>query len=115
MGKPVLLLEPCYSLGNKTIDVGCTKSKDRHTAGRSCLFLSSVFATICPLKNPPNPPNSRHFDDVVLNLRIHSFNFFFFYTSFFLDSSPLSVYLLAPDADNFLSKALVFPCVSSYR
>ena len=32
--------------------VGCTKSKDRHTVSRSCLFWSSVFATICPLKNP---------------------------------------------------------------
>ena len=49
--------------------VGCTKSKDRHTVRRSCLFWSSVFATICPLKNLPN---FRHFDDVVLNLRIHS-------------------------------------------
>ena len=48
--------------------VGCTKRKDRHTVGRSCLFWSSVFATICSLKNLPN---FRHFD-VVLNLRIHS-------------------------------------------
>ena len=49
--------------------VGYTKSKDRHTVVRSCLFWSSVFGTICPLKNLPN---FRHFDDVVLNLRIHS-------------------------------------------
>ena len=34
--------------------VGCTKTKDRHIVGRSCLFWSSVFATICPLKNLPN-------------------------------------------------------------
>ena len=55
---------------NKKHDsVGCTKSKDRHIVGRSCLFWSSVFATICPLKNLPN---FRYFDDVVLNLRIHS-------------------------------------------
>ena len=53
----------------KPHSVGCTKSKDRHTVRRSCLFWSSVFATICPLKNLPN---FRHFDDVVLNLRIHS-------------------------------------------
>ena len=65
--------------------VGCTKSKDRYTVRRSCLFRSSVLATICPHKNPPN---FRHFDDIVLNLRIHSkpnvFLFFCFYISFFL-------------------------------
>ena len=44
------------------------KSKDRHTVGRSCLFWSSMFATICPLKNLPNFCN---FDDVLI-LRIHS-------------------------------------------
>ena len=54
--------------------VGCTKSKDRHTFGRSCLFWSSVFATICWLKNLPN---FQHFD-VVLNLRIQLFVFLFF-------------------------------------
>ena len=52
--------------------VGCTKSKDRHTVGRSCLFWCSVFATICPLKHPPK---IHRFDDVVLNLRIHSYDF----------------------------------------
>ena len=76
--------------------VGCTKSKDRPTVRKSCLFWCSVFATICPLKNPPN---FRHFNDVVLNLRIHF----------------IIIYFLAPDEDNFLSKALVFPCVLSYR
>ena len=63
----------CSTLGallfawQKSHSVGCTKIRDRHTVGRSCLFWSSVFATICPLKNLPN---CRHFDDVVLNLRI---------------------------------------------
>ena len=65
--------------------LGCMKSKDRHALGKSCLFWCSVFAMICPLKNPPN---FRHFDDVVLNLRIHSYDFllFLFYISFFLSA-----------------------------
>ena len=49
--------------------VVCTKSKDRHIVGRSCLFWSSVFAMICPLKNPSS---FSHFDGVVLNLCLHS-------------------------------------------
>ena len=54
--------------------VVCTKSKDRHTVVRSCLFWSSVFAMICLLKNP----NFRHFDDVISNLCILLLLFFFF-------------------------------------
>ena len=62
--------------------VGCMKSKNQHTVGKSCLFWCSVFAMICPIKNPPN---FRHFDDLVLNLRIFFFFcIFFFYISFFL-------------------------------
>ena len=99
MGKPVLLWEACYSLGKQQQQktkqqqqhsVGCTESRDRHTAGRYCLFSSSVFATICLLNNLPN---IRHFDDVVLNLRIHYYLLFFllFFTS---PSSCLSSSLL---------------------
>ena len=36
-------------------------------------------------------------------------------SSSLLSSSFIIIYLLAPDEDNFLSKALVFPCVSSDR
>ena len=100
--------------------VGCTKREDRHTVGRSCLFWSSVFATICPLNN--NIPIFRHFDDV-LNLCINSFFLFFFNIRFFFVLVSLLCFLLllllsiflGPDEGNFLSKALVFLCVSSYR
>ena len=85
--------------------VGCTKSKDRHTVGRSCLFWSSVFATICPLKNPHFP----HFDDVVLNLR----TFFFFYISFFLSVFFFYYYLSACTRRRHFS--IERACVSSYR
>ena len=100
--------------------VGCTKSKDRHSVRRSCLFWSLVFATICPLTNPPNFSN---FDDVVLNLRIHSYFFIFFFTS---ASSCLSSPLLPSSfiiiclfsctwRRQFLLKALVFPCFLLFR
>ena len=109
------LWEPCYSLGEKNNSVGCTK-----TEARTDVLLGWQILFVFPLKNLPN---FRHFDDVVLNLCIHSYLFFFFfYISFFL-----SVFFFASfffyfylcriflAQDNFLSKALVFPCVLSYR
>ena len=100
--------------------MGCTKSKDRYTVRRSCLFRSSVFATICPHKNPPN---FRHFDDIVLNLRIHSKQNFFFFSHqlllvcllFCFLLLLLSVYFLAPDENNSLSKTLAFNCFLVFR
>ena len=94
--------------------LGCTKSEDRHTVGKPCLFRSWVFVTIWPLKNPPN---FRRFDDVVLNLRIHSYYFIFkkitsassCLLSFLLPSSFITICLFS-DEDSFLSKAPVFPC-----
>ena len=49
-------------LATKPYCVGGTKGKGRHTVRKSCLFWSSVFDTICPLKNLPS---FRHFHDVV--------------------------------------------------
>ena len=115
MGKPVLLWEPCYSLGKKNHSVGCTKSKDRHTVGRSCLFWSSVFTTICPLKHLPN---FRHFDDVVLNLRIHSQHSFTSASSFLSSSLLPSVYFSCTWRRQLSVESAgvsLFPCVSSYR
>ena len=111
----------CPTLGallftwQQNYSLGCMKSKDQHTVGKSCLFWCSVFATICPLKNPPKV---HCFDDVVLNLRTHSYDFWILFTSAssclpsfcLLLLLLLSLYFLAPDDDNFLSKALVFPC-----
>ena len=100
--------------------VGCTKSKDRHTVCKSCLFWCSVFATICPLKNSPN---FRHFDDV-LNLRLHSFLYIYIVLHqlllvcllfCFLLLLLLPVYFLAPDEDTFLSKVRVFHCFLVFR
>ena len=118
----------CSTLGalllawQKNHSVGCTKSKDRHTVGRSCLFWSSVFATICPLKNLPN---FRHFDDFVLNLRIHFFLFFFLHQLLlvclllcFLLLLLLSVYFSCTWRRQFSVESAcpsLFPCVSSYR
>ena len=68
MGKPVLLWEPCYSLGNKTI-VWVVQKVRTDTLLADLVCFEVVFATICPFKNPPN---FCHFDDIVLNLRIHS-------------------------------------------
>ena len=84
MGKPVLLWEACYSLGkNKIKKLRGLYEKDWHTTGRSCLFWSSVFATVCPLKNLLN---FCHFDDVILNLYIYIYTFLtkYIYISFFL-------------------------------
>ena len=56
---------------------------------------------------------SRHFYDVVLNLSIHSLIVFTStpcLSSSLLPSSFIIIYLLTPDEDNFLSKALVFHC-----
>ena len=95
--------------------VGCMKSKNQHTVGKSCLFWCSVFAMICPIKNPHN---FHHFDDLVLNLHIFFlFCIFFFFLRqlllvfclFVLLPSSL-IYFLAPAEENFLSKALVFHC-----
>ena len=116
----------CSTLGallfawQKNHNVGCTKSKDRHTVGRSCVFWSSVFATICPLKNLPN---FRHFNDVVLNLRTHS-NIFYIYTSAssclssLLPSSFIIINFSCTWRRQFSVESAcvpLFPCVSSYR
>ena len=79
--------------------MGCTKSKDRHTVGRSCLFWSSVFATICPLKNPTN--------------------FGILMTSFFTSASSCIVICLFSciwRRQFSVESACIslFPCVSSY-
>ena len=125
------VLENLFYFGSLAIRL-VTKSKDRQYlqqyVGKSCLFWCWVFATICPLKNPPN---FRHFDDVVLiymyilNIFTPPPPFFFF---FFTSASCLSSSLLPSSfiiiglfsctwRRKFLSKALVslFPCVSSYR
>ena len=92
---------------------------------RTDILLANLvcFDVQClPLKNPPN---FRRFDDVVL-LYVYILLFFSFLNcfyitassclpSFLLPSSFIIIYFLAPDEDNFLSKALVFPCFSSYR
>ena len=68
--------------------VGCTKSKDRHTVGKSCLFWSLVFATIFPLKNSPNFQSSfwwRRFKSTYTFLTF--FYLFFTSASFCLSSS----------------------------
>ena len=102
--------------------VGCMKSKDQHTVGKSCLFWCSVFAMICPFKNPPN---FRHFDDI-LNLCIHSLKkkklYFYFYISFFLSifffASFFSYYYLSvfmhPMKTIFCQKRL-FHCFLVFR
>ena len=121
MGKPVLFWEPCYSLATNH-SVGCMKSKDWHTVGRSCLFWSSVFAMICPLKNPPN---FCHFDDIILNLCIHSLKNKMFYIRFFLSVfffASFFFYTISLFSCTWRRKFSVegacvslFPCVLSYR
>ena len=96
----------------KKHSVGCTKSKDRHTVGRSCLFWKSVFATICPLKNLPN---FRHFDDVVLTKKkLHQLLLVCLLLCFLL-LLLLSVYFSCTWRRQFTVESTVFHCFLVFR
>ena len=98
MGKPVLLWEPCYSLGNKTIVWVVRKVRT------DILFADLVCFEVQCLPRSAHLKILRNFDDVVLNLRcirrfkttsskLFYISFFlsvFFFASFFL---LLSVFL----------------------
>ena len=105
--------------------VGCTKSKDRHTVGKSCLFWSLMFATIFPLKNSPNFQSSFWWRRFKSTYTFLTFLFLFFTSA----SSCLSSFLIP---SSFIISCLfsctwrrkfsvesacvsLFPCVSSYR
>ena len=103
---------------NKNKKVGCTKSKDRILLADLVCFVVQCL------------PRSAHLNFFLILAfwwRRFKSAYPFLTTIFFLHQLPLVCLLLcfllllllsifvAPDADNFLSKALVFPCVSSYR
>ena len=98
----------------------CTKSKDVHNTGRSCLFWSSVFATFCPLKNPHNFRSFwwRSFKStytfITIVVVLHQLVLVCLRVCFLL-LLLLSVYFLEPDEDNFLSKTLGFLCFLVFR
>ena len=124
MGKPVLLWEPCYSLGKKPHRVGCTKSKDRILLADLVCFEVQCLQRSAHLK-------------IFLILAFWSRRFksaypFLNYFIFTSASSCLSSSLLPSSFVTFclfflhLSKKIfyrkclcflvsLFPCVTSYR
>ena len=118
MGKPVLLWEPCYSLGKKPIVWVVRKA-------RTDILLADLvcFEVQCL----PRSAHLKiflifdHFDEVVLNLRIHSLQ------KVFLHQLPLVCLLLCfclllllsiflhLTKTILLSKALVFPFFLVFR
>ena len=74
MGKPVLLWEPCYSLGEKTIVWVVRKIRTDILLADLVCFEVQCLPRSAHFKNPPN---FRHFDDVVIY--VHILNIFFIY------------------------------------
>ena len=102
--------------------MGCTKSKDRYTVGRSCLFWSSMFATIFPLKNSPNFQSSfwwRRFKSAYTFLTFFIYFYIIFLSVIFFAAFFFYYYLVSCTwrRQFTVESACVslFPCVSSYR
>ena len=106
MGKLVLLWEPCYSLGNKNIVWVVRKVRT------DILLADLVFSEVQCLPRSAhlkNHPNFRHFDDVVLNLRIYSYQFFYFFIYIILLVCLLLCFLLLFSNSNSYSKNFNYP------
>ena len=112
MGKPVLLWEPCYSLGKKPHSVGCTKSKDWILLADLVCFEVQCLPWSAHLKIFLILAFWwRRFKSILNTIVcfLHQLLLVCLLLCFLL-LLLLSVYFLAPNEDNFLSKALVFYC-----